>query len=191
MLLYLLAAPVASAAEPPLPAGTIARVEDRAIMNADFEHWLPVGNSSVGRSVLPPPDSDEYRQLSEQVMQLLVSSEWIRGEARERGIWFSRAAVRAEFRRLKRQSFPLERDYQRFLETSHQTEADVLFRIRLDMTSNRIRDRVVAAAKTDRGKQRLLDRFVKHFTRKWRKRTVCGEAYAMSDCGRTAPITPT
>ena len=189
-MLCVLAAPVAAAEEPPLPAGTIARVEDRAILKADFEHWIAVANSSVGRSELPAPGSDEYQQLSDQVMQFLISFEWIAGEARERGIWFSKAAVRAEFRRQKRQSFETERDYQRFLEESHQTEADVLRRVRLDMVSNRLTQRAAGDAKTPRGQTRRIERYLKRFTRRRRKRTVCGEGYATSDCGRTAPITP-
>lgn len=151
---------------------------------------MDVANASAGYREMPAPGSDEYAQLRDQVLQLLLSFEWIRGEARDRGVWFSRAKVRAEFRRLKRLSFPNERDYQRFLETSHQTEADVLQRVHLDLLTNRLRDRVVAGAKTDRGQQRRLDRWIKRFTRKWRKRTVCGKPYATSDCGRTAPITP-
>jgi foldase protein PrsA len=188
--LCLLAAPVAFAGEPPLPADTIARVQERPILKADFEHWMDVANVSAGHGKMPAPGSDDYAQLRDQVLQLLISFEWLRGEARDRGIWFSKAAVRAELRREKRQSFESERDYQRFLEETHQTEADILQRVRLDLISLRLRERVVAGAKTDRGKDRRLDRWLKRFTRKWRKRTVCGESYATSDCGRTAPISP-
>jgi hypothetical protein len=190
VVLLLLAAPVAFADEPPLPADTIARVQDRTILKADFEHQLAIANAMAGGGELPAPGSKDYKQLSEQVVQLLVSFEWIRGEARERGIFVSKAAVRAELRRLKRQSFPTERDYQAFLKSTGRTEADLLEQIHLDLLANRIRDRVIARAKTERGQQRVLDRWVKRFARKWHKRTVCAEPYAVADCGRVAPVAP-
>jgi hypothetical protein len=187
VLALLLSAPVAAAQEPALPPDTIARVEQLAILKADFDHWLTIAAATAKRD-LPAPGTPEHRQLSDSVVQLLVSFLWIEGEARERGIVVSEAAVLAAFTRDKRRSFPRERDYQKFLAESGQTEADMLRRVRLELVSDRLRERAVAGAKTDRGQRRRLDRYVARFSRRWRKRTVCGEPYAITDCGRTAPI---
>jgi foldase protein PrsA len=187
LVIALLAAPVAAAQEPPLPSDTVARVGQRAILKADFDHWLLVATASAGQAEPPAAGTKEYAQLRDQVMQLLISFTWIELEARDRGIVISKAKIRASLREQKRQSFPNERAWQRFLASSHQTEADIMQRIRLDLLSNRLRDRVIAHARTPEGQQKRLDRFVKRFTRKWKARTVCGEGYSTSDCGRTSP----
>jgi hypothetical protein len=185
--LCLLAAPVAAAEEPPLAADTVARVEDRAILKADYEHWLAI--AAAGEDV-PAPGSDEYKELSDDVVRLLISNEWIVRESRERGIFISKAAARAELRRRKRQSFPSERDYRRWRESTHRTEADVLRSTYIQMLADRLVVRAQAGAKSAGGKQRRLQRWVKRYDRKWRKRTVCGEPYVVRVCARTAPITP-
>jgi foldase protein PrsA len=114
-------------------------------------------------------------------MQLLVSFQWIDGEAKARGI-------KRSFREQRRQSFPRESDYREFLATSGQTEADIPRRVRLDLLSNKLRDRVVRGAETERGQERVLDRFVKRFTAHWRAKTVCGEQYRTDGCGSTLPV---
>src|SRR3712207_8034066 len=54
------------------------------------------------------------------------------GEAKERDVKVSDAEVQKAFEQQKKQSFPKEKDYQQFLETSGFTEEDVKFRVRLE-----------------------------------------------------------
>ena len=86
------------------------------------------------------------RQLQAQAMQLLISFAWIEGEARAQGVTVTEAETEASFEEQKQQSFPKESDFRKFLRTSGQSEADILQRVRLDLLSNAIRDRVVAPA---------------------------------------------
>ena len=86
----------------------------------------------------------EYAQLRDQVMQLLISFKWIEGEAALRGLTVTDAEVAQAFDKQKRQSFPKEADFQKFLKTSGQTLADIRARVRLDLLSNKLRDQVVA-----------------------------------------------
>jgi foldase protein PrsA len=51
--------------------------------------------------------------------------------------------VRKAFDTQRKQSFPKDADYQKFLKNSGQTEADILKRVRLDTLSNKLRDKVV------------------------------------------------
>ena len=85
----------------------------------------------------------EYDSLKEQVMQFLVSAQWILQEADERGIEVSDAEVKKQFDDQKEQSFPDDKAYKEFLETSGQTEQDLLFRVRLDVISNKVRQEVL------------------------------------------------
>ena len=48
-----------------------------------------------------------------------------------------------QFEDQKQQSFPNEKDYQQFLETSGQTEEDLLFRVELDVLSNKVREEII------------------------------------------------
>src|SRR5687768_7542073 len=48
----------------------------------------------------------EYESLRDQVLQLLVSFEWIQGEAEEMGVSVSDAEVKKSFDQQKKQSFP-------------------------------------------------------------------------------------
>jgi foldase protein PrsA len=85
----------------------------------------------------------EFEGLRDQVMQFLVSAEWIRQEADTRGIEVSDQEVRQQFEDQKKQSFQKDRDYEEFLRTSGQTENDLLFRVEVDLLSNQIREDVI------------------------------------------------
>ena len=99
----------------------------------------------------------EYEGLRDQVMQLLISFEWIQGEAEQLGIKVTDAEVRKEFENQKKQSFPKAADYQKFLKDSGQTEEDILLRVKLDTLSNKIRERVT------KGKDKVTDAQVKAY----------------------------
>jgi foldase protein PrsA len=106
----------------------------------------------------------EYNQLRDQVMQLLTSFEWIEGEAKDMGIKVTDAEVKKSFNEQKKQSFPKDADYQKFLKDNGQTEEDILVRVRLDMLSNKIRDKVI------KGKDKVTDAQIKDFYDKNKER---------------------
>jgi foldase protein PrsA len=129
-------------------SGDVADVEDAGnVSEQDFDHWLTVVSSQPqpGQSKPskpPKPGSRQYDAVKQQVMQFLVSAKWIEGEASERGLSATDAEVKRQFGQTKDQSFPNDKAYQRFLKTSGQTEEDLLFRVRLDVLSNKIRQQV-------------------------------------------------
>jgi foldase protein PrsA len=102
----------------------------------------------------------QYNQLRDQVLGLLISFEWIKREAQEQGVSVTDAEVKKSFEEQKKQSFPKEADYQKFLENSGQTEADVMMRVRLDALSNKIRDKVT------KGKDKVTDQQVEDYYEK-------------------------
>jgi foldase protein PrsA len=126
----------------------VADVDDAGtVSKEEFNHWLTVVASQPqpGQkkpSKPPKPGSRQYDAVKQQVMQFLVSAKWIEGEAKERGVSASDAEVKRQFEQTKDQSFPNEKAYQRFLKTSGQTEEDLLFRVNLDVLSNKIRQQV-------------------------------------------------
>jgi len=102
----------------------------------------------------------QYDQLREQVLGLLISFEWIQREAEEQGVKVTDAEVKKSFEQQKKQSFPKEADYEKFLKDSGQTEADVMMRVRLDVLSNKIRDKVT------KGKDKVSDKQIEQYYEK-------------------------
>ncbi len=84
----------------------------------------------------------EYKALREQVLQLLISFQWIQGEAKDLKVSAPDAEVKKQFDTQKKASFPKDSDYKKFLAQSGQTEADILQRVKLDVLSNKIRTKI-------------------------------------------------
>jgi foldase protein PrsA len=118
------------------------------------------GQPKVTDSQLKTQCKQEYNSLRDQVMQLLVSFEWIEGEAKAKGIKVSDKEVQASFDKQKKQAFPKAADFDKFLKDSGQTEGDILKRVRLDTLSNKIRDKVT------KGKDKVTDAQIAAFYNK-------------------------
>jgi len=97
------------------------------------------------------------RSLRDQVMQLLTSFQWIEGEAKEQGIKVSDAEVKKSFDQQKKQSFPKDADYQKFLKDSGQSEDDIMLQVKADLLASKIRDKVV------KGKDKVTDAQIEKF----------------------------
>jgi len=106
----------------------------------------------------------EYEALRDQVLQLLVSFQWIQGEAEEMDIKVSDAEVKKSFDQQRKQSFPKDADYKKFLKDSGQSESDVMLRVKLDLLSNKIRDQII------KGKDKVTDAQIKDFYDKNKER---------------------
>lgn len=104
---------------------------------------VPQGTPKPTNAQLKQQCKQEYDSLKEQVMQFLVSAEWIEQEAADRNIKVSETEVRTQFEDQKKQSFPDDKAYKDFLRTSGQTEQDLLFRVRLDVLSNKVREEII------------------------------------------------
>jgi foldase protein PrsA len=109
---------------------------------------VPEGQKKPTDADLKKQCKQEYDALKTQVMQFLISAQWIQQEAKDRKIKVSDAEVKKSFEDQKKQSFPKEADYKKFLASSGQTEADILYRVKLDLLSNQVRNNVVK----DKGK---------------------------------------
>ncbi|HYF27449.1 MAG TPA: peptidyl-prolyl cis-trans isomerase [Baekduia sp.] len=84
----------------------------------------------------------EYEGLRDQVMQFLISAQWILGEAADRDVKVSDAEVKKQFDQTKEQSFGDDKAYRDFLKNSGYVQEDLLYRIKLDQLSNKLRDKV-------------------------------------------------
>ena len=120
----------ATAQEPPLPDGVVALVGDERIGKGEFRHWLRVairGDAQARRAA-----------LRDSTMLYLLHRTWTGQEAAARGIVVKPAQVRRAFERQRREAFPDERAYRRFLRRSGMTKRDLLERLEFDMLQRRL-----------------------------------------------------
>ena len=114
-----------------------------------------------------------YNQLREQVLQLLISNRWIEGEAAKQGVKVSNADVQKSFQQQKKQSFPKDADFQKFLQQSGQTLGDIMGRVKVDLLSNKIRDKVI------KGKDKVSDAQIQSYYNKNKSRYAQPEKRAL------------
>jgi hypothetical protein len=160
-----MAAVPATAQQPSLPDGVVARVGQERIPERQFRHWLRIGIRGESSPVDPPrfecciaaerekaselnrPSSarelrsrcrDRYQAIRDSTMLFLLHRVWTRQEATARGLAVAPEQVRRAFERQKRQAFPTERAFREFLRSSGLSKADLLKRIEFDMLQRRL-----------------------------------------------------
>ncbi len=172
------AAPPASAAKVRAPAAVlVACVGAMPITGRVFDHWALIAERSEGHRH-PRPHT-----IAVEVMGFLVSSDWTLGEAAALGVTLSEAQVRHSFEKIRDQQFPHHREFVRFLHSSGETIDDLLFRVRLNMLSQAIQRKVVAAGHSEAEKSHLLAEFIRGFKGRWQPQTYCATRFAVADCG--------
>jgi foldase protein PrsA len=122
------------------------------------------GQPKVTEGQLKTQCKQEYEALRDQVLQLLISFEWIEGEAEKMNIKVSDAEVKKSFDKQKKEAFPKAADFEKFLKDSGQTEEDILKRVRLDTLSNKIREKVT------KGKDKVTDAQITEYYNKNKQR---------------------
>jgi len=88
----------------------------------------------------------QYTALKQQVLGFLISANWVLGEAESKGVKVSDKEVEKQFNQIKSQQFPKEADFQKFLASSGQSVSDLLLRVKLDMLSSKIQQKVTKDA---------------------------------------------
>jgi foldase protein PrsA len=102
----------------------------------------PKGVPKQSDASLKKQCKQQYDQLKGEVMQFLIQAEWVQQEAEARDVKVSDAEVRKSFEDQKKQAFPKQADYQRFLKSSGMTEQDILFRVKLDTLQTKLTQKV-------------------------------------------------
>jgi foldase protein PrsA len=108
--------------------------------------------------------SQEYSSLRDQVMQFLISSAWIEGESHDRGVKIADADVKKDFDKQRQQSFPKDKDYAAFLKSSGYVQEDLLYRIKVQNLSQKLRTKILEG--TDKvSQQQIADYYNKNKAR--------------------------
>jgi len=104
----------------------------------------------------------EYNAYKTQVLDFLISSQWVLGEASEEGIKVSEAEARKQFETLKKAQFPKESQYQAYLARSGETEADLIKRVRLQLLARKIEEKVTKSATKTPTKAQIAKYYSEH-----------------------------
>ena len=104
----------------------------------------PTGTPAPTAAVLRASCEQQYVGLRNQVMQFLISADWLQGEANDQGVKVTSAAVLRTFNQVRQQQFPNPGQFQAFETQSGMTIPDLLFRVRLNMLSSGIEHKVVS-----------------------------------------------
>jgi phosphatidylethanolamine-binding protein (PEBP) family uncharacterized protein len=152
------------------PAKASAVVAGAPIAKSSYQHWVSVAKALGGT-----------RSARHLALGFLITSEWVLREAAARHITVSDAEVKQRFDQLVRKSFSKPGSLQAFLAKAHETEADLLARIKVEMLKERIEAQVAAGKK---GAQRkiALHKFAVGFQKHWKSVTNCKPGLVMEDC---------
>jgi foldase protein PrsA len=100
------------------------------------------GQTAPSAAQLKSQCEQQYKQLQEQVLGFLISSDWVLGEAAGLGVKVSDAEVHKQFAKIKSAQFPRAAEYEKFLATTGQTTSDLLLRVKLNLTSSKIQEKI-------------------------------------------------
>jgi len=107
----------------------------------------PEGQGKQTDAQLKKQCKTEFDTLKREVMQFLIQAEWVQQEAKKQDIKVTEQAVQKSFDDQKKQAFPTEKAYKKFLATNGMSEDDILFRVKLDQLQQKLTQKVTEDAK--------------------------------------------
>lgn len=100
------------------------------------------GQKAPTESALKSQCEQQYKSLQQEVLGFLISSSWVLGEAKSMGVKVTDKEVRDQFLHIKHQQFPKAAEFEKFLATSGQSVSDLLLRVKLNMLSQKIQQKI-------------------------------------------------
>jgi parvulin-like peptidyl-prolyl isomerase len=134
---------------PSVPSGDVAHIssvpdEFANVSEEKLERSISrAATSGEEKAKKPPkPGTDKYEELQEKAMTELIEGVWIRGEGEELGIEVTEKQVEDELETVKKQNFPTEAAYKKFLDESQFSQAEVNELIELQIITKEIQETV-------------------------------------------------
>ena len=141
--------------DPPTYSACIAHLQATAPKPAK-------GQPKPTTAALKAQCEQQYTALKQQVLGFLISANWVIGEAGGQGVKVSDNEVKKQFNQIKTQQFPKEADFQKFLASSGQTISDLLLRVKLNMLSSKIQQKVTKDAGKKPSQQEITAYYEQH-----------------------------
>ena len=129
------------------------------------------GQGKQSDAALKKQCKTEYDTIKSQVMQFLIQAEWVTQEAEKRDVEVKPAQLQKTLEDQKKQAFPTEKAYTTYLKTSGMTEADILFRVKLNELQTKLTQDVTEDAKkvSDADVQEYYEKNQKRFAQPERR----------------------
>jgi len=136
---------------PSVPSGDVAKVEDAPadlgeISQEEFDRALVQQAAGAKLKAAPEPGDPKYEEMKKAALEELLNSAWLEAEAEELGVTVTDSQVEKELEKIKKQSFPTPKAYSKFLQESKLTAEEVNERVRLQVLSTGIQEKVNEAA---------------------------------------------
>lgn len=152
-------------------AEVVAYVSGTPILKSSYKHWLSVENALGGGS-----------NAGHRALGFLITSSWVLGEAQARHISVSESEASQHLQKLIHQSLPKKGQLEGFLTKSHESKADLLARVKVELLTQRIAGQVSAGKSSEAQRKAALASFERRFQAHWKAVTDCMPAYVMEDC---------
>ncbi len=104
----------------------------------------------------------QYKALQQTTLGFLISADWVIGQAEEQGVKLSDKEVAKKFNQLKKQQFPKEAEFQKFLSTTGQSVSDLLLRVKLSMLTTKIQEKITKEAKKNVSESAIAKYYNEH-----------------------------
>jgi foldase protein PrsA len=106
------------------------------------------GQAAPTAAQLKAQCEQQYKSLQQEVLGFLISAEWVIGEASHLGVKVTDKEVKKKFEEVKTQQFPKAADFEKFLASSGQTASDLLLRVKLNLLSAKIQEKIAKTKAT-------------------------------------------
>jgi parvulin-like peptidyl-prolyl isomerase len=116
------------------------------VTQSEYECAFEQVVASAGLKETPKPGDKQYGELRETTVGSLLETIWIQGLAAEEGLSVTTEEVEKELTKLKKQNFKTEADFKKFLKTSHYTTQDVNERVKIQILSKEIQEKLAEGA---------------------------------------------
>jgi foldase protein PrsA len=150
-LLFVIFAAAEGIGSPSVPSGDIALVQGvpdniSHLSEEEFEKALEKQATQAKLKKTPQPGEPKYEELKEAAIKELVESVWLQGQAEELGVTVTEKEVATELQNIKKQNFPTEQAYQKFLKESNFTQQEVNEILELQILTKKIEEAAKAEA---------------------------------------------
>jgi foldase protein PrsA len=100
------------------------------------------GQSKPTAAQLKSECEQQYKSLQQEVLGYLIASSWVLGEAESLGVKVSDAEVKKELEKIRNEQFTQPGQFQKFLSSTGYTISDLLLRVKLNMLSTKIQQKI-------------------------------------------------
>ncbi|HEY6145496.1 MAG TPA: peptidyl-prolyl cis-trans isomerase [Solirubrobacterales bacterium] len=149
VVLFVIFAVTEGIGSPSVPSGDVAHVSSVSSQYANVSEdklersIARLATSGEEKAKKPPkPGTDKYEELQDKALSELIEGVWIRGEAEELGVSVTEKQVEDELVTIKKQNFPTEAAFQKFLKESHFTKQEVNELVELQIITKQIQEQI-------------------------------------------------